>query len=366
MSVSRLFQPLKVGNLQLKQRIAMAPLTRFRADDDHVPIIPLVEDYYTQRASVPGTLLLTEATLTSHQAGGYANVPGIYSQAHIDAWKKITDSIHKKGSYIYLQLWQLGRVADPDQAKKEGITIKSSSAVPFEGHAVPKEMTKDDIKIVIGEYVQGAKNAIAAGFDGVEVHGANGYLMDQFIQDVVNQRTDEYGGSIENRSRFAIEVTKAVVEAVGADRVGIRLSPFSDYQGMHMKDPVPQFSDLISKVAELKLAYIHLVSSRISGNADKEGAEELDPLLKLFDGPILVAGGFKADSAKRLVDEEHPDKDLVVVFGRYFLSTPDLVYRVKNGIPFNDYDRDTFYAAKSEKGYIDYPFSEEFLSEAKL
>ncbi|CAI6340160.1 unnamed protein product [Periconia digitata] len=365
MSESKLFQPLKLGNLQLKNRVAMAPLTRFRADDNHVPL-PMVAEYYAQRASVPGTLLITEATFVSQQAGGYPNVPGIFTQAQIDGWKAVTDAVHKKGSFIYLQLWSLGRVASLVQAKKEGITIQSSSAVPLvEGDPAPKEMTKEDIKAAIADFAQGAKNAIAAGFDGVEIHGANGYLVDQFIQDTVNKRTDDYGGSIENRSRFAIEVTQAVVDAVGAEKTGIRLSPFSTFQGMHMKEPVPQFSDVIKKLAPFNLSYIHLVESRISGNADIEATEKLEPLMELYKGPMLIAGGFKPDSAKTFVDEEHSNKDIVVVFGRYFISTPDLVYRLEKGIPLNEYNRDTFYNAGSETGYIDYPFSKEFLAESK-
>lgn len=372
MTNSQLFKPLKVGNVSLKHRIAMAPLTRFRADDSHVPL-PLVADYYAQRASVPGTLLITEATFISPQNGGYAKVPGIYTQAQIDGWKKVTDAVHAKGSYIYLQLWALGRVADKAQAEKEQITVKSSSAVPLSPEsAQPKELTVEEIKETVQNYGQAAKNAIAAGFDGVEIHGANGYLIDQFIQDNVNKRSDSYGGSIENRSRFAIEVAQAVVDAVGAERTGIRLSPFSDFQGMKMEESkiVPQFSDVITKLHKLNLAYIHLVESRISGNADIESQERLDPLINLWPGPLLVAGGFKPDSAKRLVDEEHKDRDnVVVVFGRYFISTPDLVFRVQKGIELNDYNRDTFYNAGSPVGYVDYPFSKEFLEsnpEAKV
>lgn len=260
-----------------------------------------------------------------------------------------------------LQLWALGRVANPQFSESEGITIKSSSATQLEGgHAIPKEMSHEDIKEAVAAYAQAAKNAIAAGFDGVEIHGANGYLVDQFIQDNVNQRTDDYGGSVENRSRFAIEVTKAVVDAVGADKTGIRLSPFSKFQGMHMKDPIPQFSDVVKKLNNFGLAYVHFVESRVSGNADIESFNSLDPLLALYDGPVLVAGGFKADSAKREVDEDRKDRDVVVVFGRYFISTPDLVFRLEKGIELNPYDRDTFYNAKSEKGYIDQPFSKEW------
>ncbi|KAL1800781.1 hypothetical protein ACET3X_001123 [Alternaria dauci] len=359
MAAERLFQPLKVGSMELKQRIAMAPLTRFRVNDNF-EILPMAAQYYGQRAVVPGTLLITEATLVSKQSGGYPNVPGIYTQAQIDAWKPITKAVHDKGSYIFLQLWALGRVANKDFAQANDITIKSSSATSLgEGYATPKEMTVEEIKQTVSDYAQAAKNAIEAGFDGVEIHAANGYLIDQFLQDTCNKRTDSYGGSVENRSRFAVEVTQAVTEAVGADKTGIRLSPFSEFQGMKMKDPLPQFTDIMKKLDAFNLAYLHLVEARVAGNADVEGANSLDPLLPHYSGKLLIAGGLNAEEAKKLV-EEHKDRDVVAVFGRYFISTPDLVYRIQKGIELNPYDRNTFYVPKSEKGYIDYPYSKEF------
>jgi NADPH2 dehydrogenase len=340
--------------------------SRFRASDEHV-IMPMAAEYYSQRASTPGTLLITEATIIGEQYGGYPNVPGIYNQEQINAWKKVTEAVHKKGSPILLQLWALGRVANTQFCEAKGIPIRGASPIKVDDdHAVPKEMTQDEIKEAVAAFAQAAKNAMEAGFDGVELHGANGYLIDQFFQDTANQRTDAYGGSVENRSRFGIEVAQAVADAIGADKTGIRLSPFSDFQGMHMKDPYPQFTDIIQKLNKLKLAYVHLVESRISGNADIEKYEALDPLLPHWDGPLLIAGGFKPDSAKREVDEDRKDRDIVVVFGRYFISTPDLVFRLKEGIELNPYDRSTFYNAKSEVGYIDQPFSKEFLQQANL
>ena len=274
--------------------------------------------------------------------------------------EKVTDEVHKNGSFIYCQLWALGRVANKQYAEKTGITVMSSSATQLSDDlAMPKEMTQEDINSTIATYAQAAKNAIAAGFDGVEIHGANGYLVDQFLQDTCNKRTDKYGGSVENRSRFAVEVTQAVVDAVGADKTAIRLSPFSEFQGMKMQDPLPQFTDIIKKLNNFGLAYLHLVEGRVSGNADIETNDSLNPLLPHYKGTLLIAGGFKADSAKRLV-EEHKDRDIVVVFGRYFISTPDLVFRLEKGIDFTPYDRDSFYMPKSETGYIDYEFSEEF------
>ncbi|USW48088.1 Putative NADH:flavin oxidoreductase/NADH oxidase, aldolase-type TIM barrel, oxidoreductase Oye [Septoria linicola] len=366
---SKLFEPVQLGNVKLSTRIALAPLTRFRAEDDHV-ILPLAQTYYEQRGCVPGTLLISEATLVSKQAGGYQNVPGIYTQEQIDAWKAVTKSVHSKGSYIYLQLWALGRVADPKVKQAEDSSdVVSSSAVPYqEGATVPRELNENEIQQYIKDYASAAKNAIEAGFDGVEIHAANGYLIDQFTQDTCNQRTDQWGGSVENRARFAIEVTKAVVQAVGSKRTGIRLSPFSDFQGMKMQDPVPQFNYLVEQLKGFQLAYLHLVESRISGNADIEATEKVEPFIQTYGttSPILLAGGFKPDSAKRAVDEEFKDNNVVVVFGRYFIPNPDLVYRIQNDIPLTQYDRSTFYKPKAAEGYIDWEFSEQFKKEHKL
>ncbi|KAH7078043.1 hypothetical protein BKA63DRAFT_509638 [Paraphoma chrysanthemicola] len=362
MSTSRLFTPLKVGNLELKNRVAMAPLTRFRASDDHV-ILPMAAEYYGQRASVPGTLLISEATIVTPEHGGFPNVPCLQTQEQIDAWRKVTDEVHKKGSFIFSQLWALGRVANPHFTKARGFTVKGASPIALDSeHEEPQEMTEGDIEQTIAAFAQAAKNAIAAGFDGVEIHGANGYLVDQFIQDRTNHRTDRYGGSIENRSRFAFEVTQAVANAIGAQKTAIRLSPFSDYQGMHMeKDTIPQFSNIIKKLNSLGLAYIHLVEARVNGTVDRESSDSLDPLLSVYNGTVLVAGGFQPESARRFVDEEHKRRDVVVVFGRYFISTPDIVFRLKEGIDLNPYDRNTFYNAKEERGYLDQPFSKQFL-----
>lgn len=365
---STLFKPLRVGQSNLAHRIAMAPLTRFRADEAHVPIQPMVSEYYAQRGCVPGTLLVTEATFISPQAGGYGGPPGIWSDAQIQSWKKVTDAVHANKSYIYLQLWALGRAASQDALTKElgpSAKVVSASDIPIEGGSKPTALTEPEIHEYVAAYAQAAKNAIAAGFDGVEIHGANGYLIDQFTQDVSNKRTDVWGGSIENRARFALEVTKAVVEVVGADRTGIRLSPFSEFQDMKMADPKPQFAYLVKELNKLKLAFIHLVEARISGNVDVDAAEKLDFLVDLWDcgTPLLLAGGFKPDSAVKTVEEEYPNKDVVMVFGRYFISNPDLVFRIKKGIELAKYDRNTFYIPGSPEGYITPEFSKEYLQE---
>ncbi|KAK5136019.1 Chanoclavine-I aldehyde reductase fgaOx3 [Meristemomyces frigidus] len=361
---SKLFQPLQIGQHKLSSRLVMAPLTRFRADDNHVQL-PFVKDYYTQRACVPGTLLITEATFISPAAGGYANVPGIYNDDQIKAWKAIVDSVHAAGGVIYMQLWALGRAANPEvkNAESTGDVVSSSDIRMSDNSPVPRPLNEDEIQQYVKDYATAAKNAIeGAGFDGVEVHAANGYLIDQFTQDVSNKRTDGWGGSVEKRSRFCVEVSKAVVAAVGAEKTGIRLSPWSPFQGMRMEDPVPQFSQLVTELKALKLAYVHLVESRISGNADVETTEKINPFVDIWGStsPILIAGGFKPDSARRAVNEEYAGKEVAIVFGRYFISTPDLVFRMSEGLEFTPYDRDTFYNAKSEKGYTDYSFSDEF------
>ncbi|KAK1763381.1 hypothetical protein QBC33DRAFT_550022 [Phialemonium atrogriseum] len=361
MADSRLFKPLAVGKVVLKQRIGMCPLTRFRASDEKVPT-PVMKEYYTQRGSVPGTLIVTEGTFISEAQSGFDNVPGIYNDAQVAAWRDITDAVHAKGSYIFCQLWALGRAANPEVAAREGITISSSSTIPIDDtSAVPTAMTVEQIQQTVRDYATAAENAVRAGFDGVEIHGANGYLVDQFTQDTCNDRTDEYGGSVEARSRFAVEVVAAVVAAIGPERTGIRLSPWGRFQSMRMADPVQQFTDVISKIAPFGIAFLHLVESYVDGSQDVESSDKLDFAYNLWNGPLLVAGGHNAASARKLVDEQYPNKDIVVMFGRYFISNPDLPFRIRAGLDLNPYLRETFYIPKSLEGYTDYPFSKEFL-----
>ncbi|KAF5964683.1 NADPH2 dehydrogenase chain OYE2 [Fusarium coicis] len=348
MSEPRLFQPMKIGNIKVQHRIGMAPLTRLRASIDRVPNA-LMKEYYGQRASISGTLIVTEGTLVSPAAGGgFARTPGIWNQEQVSAWKDITD-----------ELFAMGRAATVEVAKDEGIDIIGPSAIPIEGSpAHPRAMSLEEIHEMTDAFVTASENAIKAGFDGVEIHGANGYLLDQFLQDVSNQRNDEYGGSIENRSRLITEILERVVQAIGPERVGIRLSPWSTFQSMCMQDPIPQFTDIINKASRLNLAYIHLIESRISGSQDCQDSsgEKLDFAYDLWKGPFLIAGGYKLQEAQRLVDEEHPDKEIMVMFGRNFLANPDLVYRIKEGLELNPYERKTFYSSDVE-GYVDYPFA---------
>ncbi|TID24319.1 NADH:flavin oxidoreductase/NADH oxidase family protein [Venturia nashicola] len=379
MAASKLFTPLQVGKMALQNRLVMAPLTRFRANDNNVPLLPMVKEYYHQRSCVPGTLLITEATYISPQAQGYPNAPGLFKDEQLKAWKEVTDAVHKNGSFIYCQLWAMGRAAVPAFMKSQGLDMISSSATPMdEKSETPRALREDEIEEFIKAYASAAKAAVeVAGFDGVEIHAANGYLIDQFTQDTCNKRTDKWGGSVENRSRFGTAVATAVVEAVGAERVGIRLSPWSTFQGMRMANPVPQFTHLINNLQPLNLAYLHLVESRIEDGTPANSPDEtwnrskhsnieaLDSLAFAFNAwgkqsPIFLAGGFKPKEAYETVDGELKDQDVCIVFGRYWISNPDLVFRIREGIEFTKYDRNTFYKAKSVEGYTDYAFSKEW------
>ncbi|KAG8717788.1 hypothetical protein FRC09_013660 [Ceratobasidium sp. 395] len=366
-STPRLFTPLQVGDYTLQHRVVMAPLTRFRADDNHVHG-DLAVQYYGQRAEFPGTMLITEATFIAAEAGGYDNIPGIWSDAQIAAWKRVTDAVHASGSYIFLQLWALGRAADPKVLEREGLPYVSSSPTPLDDNPAPKELSKEDIKRYTGLYVQAAKNAVfGAGFDGVEIHSANGYLLDQFLQDNCNKRTDEYGGSIENRARFVLEVTDAVTAAVGAKKTGIRFSPWGRFQAMRMEDPVPTFSYVLQELAKrhTDLAYVHFVEPIISGDREADPAHDTgsaqhpdsnDFAREIWgDRTFLSAGGYNPESAQEAADKF---TNAGIVFGRYFLANPDLPERLIKGIPLNQWNRPTFYTRGAE-GYVDYPRASE-------
>ncbi|KAA1472713.1 NADH:flavin oxidoreductase/NADH oxidase [Dentipellis sp. KUC8613] len=367
-STPKLFQPYQFGDIALKHRVVLAPLTRFRANDEHVHG-DLAVEYYSQRASVPGTLIITEGAFIAPQAGGYDNVPGIWSDDQIAGWKRVTDAVHAKGSYIIVQLWSVGRVADPEQLKRENpaFDLVSASDIPVTGGPKPRALTKDEIKEYVQFYATAAANAVhKAGFDGVEVHCGNGYLLDQFIQDVSNRRTDEYGGSVEGRARFPLEIVEAVTRAVGQKRVGIRFSPWGTFQDMRMEDPKPTFAYLATQLRDKypDFGYIHMTEPRVSGALDAQ-PEEGDSNQFIRDiwprnGTYLTAGGYKRATAIEAAEKD----DALVVFGRSFLANPDLPFKLKKDLKLNPYDRDTFYVAKSPVGYIDYPFSDEFTKES--
>ncbi|KAF8264533.1 putative NADPH2 dehydrogenase chain OYE2 [Lactarius quietus] len=368
-SVSALFQPLRVGTANLQHRVVMAPLTRLRANKDHVHG-ELAKTYYAQRSSVPGTLLITEATFIAPQAAGYRNAPGIWNAAQISGWKEVTDAVHANGSYIFLQLWALGRAADPAVLKQEGgFDFIAASPIPIGSHSgdkelvVPRELTVAEIKEYAQLYSKAASNAIEAGFDGVEVHAANGYILDQFLQTVSNERTDEYGGSIDNRVRFPLEVINAIVETIGAEKTAVRISPWSKYQDMGMKDPLPTFTTFIERIrdAHSDLAYIHVVEPRLDGDGainseltSENRAHSNDALRKIWgDRPYIAAGGVDRAGAVQMVEKYGG----LVAFGRHFIANPDLPLRLKNGLSLTRYNRDTFYSTEAAAGYIDYPFA---------
>ncbi|TCD65522.1 hypothetical protein EIP91_002530 [Steccherinum ochraceum] len=359
-SVPLLFQPIKVGNVQLKHRVAMAPLTRCRADDEHVHT-DLGVEYYAQRASTPGTLLIMEATFIAKRAGGFKNIPALETDVQLAAWKKITDAIHAKGSFVYAQLWALGRFADPKFIVQEGHEYIGASDIPLEGKdATPRALTTAEVKEFVQLFATAAGNAVhQAGFDGVEIHAANGFLVDQFTQYVSNNRTDEYGGSVENRARFALEIVDAVAKEVGADRTAIRFSPWGYFGGMRMTDPKPQFSYIVQKIAENHpdLAYLHVVEPRVSGHEVRtiQAGESNDFIRAIWaPRPYLSAGGYDREGGLKAAERGD-----IVVYGRHFISNPDLPVRLEKNIPLTPYDRDTFYTTLSAKGYTDYPFISE-------
>jgi NADPH2 dehydrogenase len=369
--MSKLFTPLMVGRVEVPFRMAMAPMTRLRSDDESIPL-PIVKEYYSQRSKVPGSFLVSEGTFISPKAAGYLNAPGIYSLEQIAAWKEVTDAVHANKSSIYLQLWALGRAANAEALGKRGdFQIVSSSPVPLdENSPIPHALTEEEVWGFIGDYAQAARNAISAGFDGVEIHGANGYLVDQFIQDTVNQRTDAWGGSVQNRARFALEVTKAVSAAVGANRTAIRLSPWNTFQGMRMENDkiLAQYMYLAEQLKDLHLAYVHIVEPRIRGTSVVDSTKDSAIFfLQAYDhaSPVMMSGGYSAASAEEAVDTTYNDYDVIIGFARPYISNPDLPFRVKERIDLAPYDRSTFYAVKSVKGYHDYPFCEQFTQAVK-
>ncbi|GKZ27549.1 hypothetical protein AbraIFM66951_005469 [Aspergillus brasiliensis] len=341
-------------------------MTRFRSDDNAVPL-PIVKEYYRQRASIPGTLLITEATAISAPAKGwFSNVPGIWSEDQIQTWREIVDAVHAEGSYIWLQLWATGRSTEVDCPPAGAYDLTSSSAVPAGPDApTPRALSEAEIAVYIDEHVEAAENAMQAGFDGVEIHGANGYLIDQFFQASCNQRDDIWGGSIPNRARFGLEIARRVVDTIGADRVGVKLSPWSTFQGMGtMVDLVQQFEYIIGHLREMDLAYLHLANSRWADDIAHPDSDN-KTFVRMWgeSKPVLLAGGYDAASALRVVEKTYASQDNVALaFGRLYISNPDLPFRLQRGLSLQTYDRDTFYTSLTDKGYTDYAFSEEFLA----
>ncbi|MGV8058471.1 MAG: alkene reductase [Smithellaceae bacterium] len=356
-----LLEPVKIGRMELPNRIFMSPMTRSRADNDENKATALVAEYYSQRASAG--LIITEGSQVSREAVGYINTPGIYSEAQMEGWKLTTQAVHKKGGHIFCQLWHVGRISHPDfhggNPPVAPSAINSYSKVytaeGFKDTVTPRALTVMEIHNTTHDFRRAAENAINAGFDGVEIHSANGYLFHQFFVNCANTRTDEYGGSRENRGRFFFETLLEVGKAIGFDRVGVRLNPSAHgFMGITIdKETIPTFEYIVERLNDYsELAYVHFTEPMMPVDnvpyAVKEVARHFRPRYK---GKMIINCGFTADSAKRIVEEGRAD---AVAFGKAFLANPDLVERVALGAKWNRWDESTFYTAGT-KGYTDYP-----------
>ncbi|MEI6065860.1 MAG: alkene reductase [Methylococcaceae bacterium] len=347
--------PIQIGPYHLPNRLVMAPLTRMRAPDN-IPT-DLMNTYYAQRASAG--LIITEASPISTQGVGYPATPCIYNDAQVDGWKKVTEAVHAKNGHIFLQLWHVGRISHPDF--HAGALPVAPSAIAPQGDAVtptgmqpfvtPRALETDEIQGIVEDYRKAAKNALTAGFDGVEIHSANGYLLDEFLRDGTNKRTDSYGGTFENRARILLEVTEAVVAVWGAERVGIRLSPSGTFNDMTDSDPETFFVYLLGQLNSFGLAYLHVVDA-LEGDI-RHGANviNLEVLRKAYKGTLIVCGGYDKARAEQVIAQGEAD---LVAFGQLYIANPDLVERFKLNAPLNEPDVATFYGG-NEKGYTDYP-----------
>lgn len=367
MNFPKLFSPLQLGPYQLEHRVALAPLTRMRAEKPSLAPRPLNAEYYAQRAT-PGGLLIAEASPVANTAFGSPAVPGIYTEAQIEGWRKVVDAVHAKGGIIFLQLWHVGRVSH-SSFQPGGVLPVSASAVAIppefkastaDGKLVdyetPRALETAEVAGVVDAFRQAANNALKAGFDGVEIHGANGYLLEQFLQSHSNLRTDRYGGSIENRARLLLEITQACAEVWGANRVGVRLSPYGIANGSGEPDPMPLYTHVVQALNPLGLAYLHFIEPRSSGAGRAEvNWQNVPSAMVLFrpiwKGVLITAGGFTGETAEAAIAEGHAD---IVAFGRIFISNPDLPRRLQHGFPLTPYNRKTFYGGDAA-GYTDYP-----------
>ena len=347
---------IEVGPYTLRNRMVMAPMTRGRAGEGNTPT-SLVETYYRQRSSAG--LIVTEATQVSPQGAGYPGTPGIHTDAQVEAWRRVTAAVHAEGGRIFLQLWHVGRISDPSLQPGGGLPV-APSALAAAGHfraatgphpfVIPRARGLEEIPGVVAQFQDGAERALAAGFDGVEVHGANGYLIDQFLRDGSNQRTDLYGGTTEKRARFLVEVTEAAIRVWGPERVGVRLSPLSAFNGLADPDPRTTFGDATATLDRFGLAYLHLIlpESAVPGS---EAHAMAGHLRERFAGPILLNGGQTRETGDAVLAEGLAD---LVSFGGLFLANPDLPERFASGAPLNSPDMKTFYGG-GEEGYTDYP-----------
>ena len=357
MSATSLFDTFRLGDLTLPNRIVMAPLTRNRAAAGFVPS-ELAPQYYSMRADAG--LLITEASQISQQGQGYQDTPGIYTEAQIEGWKKVTDAVHAKGGRIFIQLWHVGRVSHTSLQPNGGAPVAPSALTAatktfvnngFAETSAPRALELSEISGIVEDYRRAAANAIKAGFDGVEVHGANGYLIDQFLKDGANQRTDAYGGSIENRTRFLLEVMDAVIAEIGAARTGLRLSPVSPANGISDSNPQALFNHVIEELEKRHPVYIHVVEGATGGPRDVAPDFFFEELRKRYSGAWMVNNGYDLALANSVLADGKAD---LVAFGKPFIANPDLVERLRRDAPLNEVDRDTLYGGGA-KGYVDYP-----------
>ncbi|KAF5371700.1 hypothetical protein D9758_003411 [Tetrapyrgos nigripes] len=362
MSSPKLFQPINVGNITLKHRVVLAPLTRSRTEKD-VPVAELVKEHYSQRASSPGTLLITEGVVIAPQASGYRSIPHFWTEEQINAWKPIVDAVHAKGSYIFLQILALGRAASKAvlQALDPSYEVVGAGDIPYTGGDIPRPLSLDEIQEYIGWYAKAAKDGVEkAGFDGVEIHACNSDLIQQFLEEQSNNRTDGYGGSIENRAKFALQVVEAVSKAIGMEKTALRLGPWPSLFDMGMKDPFPTYTYLLEKLKEShsSLAYIHVIEPRSDMNPAFDKEEHDQEISNVFiqkiwsPRPLILCGSFNRQTA---IDSAEDD-GILIAFGRHFIANPDLPVRLEKDLPLTPYDRSTFYTP-GPKGYTDYPFA---------
>jgi N-ethylmaleimide reductase len=349
-----LFSSFQLGSIALKNRIVMAPLTRNRAGDGGVPQAMNVT-YYEQRASAG--LIVTEATPISAMAHGYPALPGIYNEAQVAGWKKVTDAVHAKGGKIVVQLWHVGRISHPSLLPNDATPVAPSAIKPagqaftYQGlvdYVEPRALSVAEIPAIVQDYVHAANCAMQAGFDGVEIHAANGYLLDQFLRDGSNKRTDNYGGSVENRARFLMEVTQAVVDAIGSDKVGVRLSPVNPFNDMHDSNPQALFNYVATALNQFNLAYMHAVEGGMGGET---AAFDLVAFSQCFNNAYMANFGYDKARGNAAIASGYAE---VVAYGMPFIANPDLVARFAQDAALNDADSSTFYGG-GEQGYIDYP-----------
>lgn len=358
MNTPNLFTPVRLGALEAPNRIVMAPLTRMRAGPGRVPTA-LMAEYYAQRTAAG--LIVSEATAISQQGTGCPNAPGIYTIAQVAGWQPITEAVHRAGGRIFLQLWHMGRISHPSFQADGGLPVAPSAIAPRSGQALtgnglqsyvtPRALNREELPGIVAQYGAAAQRAKIAGFDGVEIHNANGYLLDQFLRDGTNHRTDEYGGPVRNRARLTLEVTAAVAKVWGADRVGIRFSPGGVFNDMHDSNPLETFGHVLHELNRFQLAYAHLTVSTEDDLRHGAVPVPLAALRQEFHGPLIVANGFIRATATQALAEDLAD---AVAFGRLFIANPDLPERFRLNAPLNPLDETTLYRG-AEKGYTDYP-----------